>query len=800
VSTQATEKLKFTIILDRLRRYARSSLGLERIQACRPSASLSQIRMDHKLLNEMKRLLTADDPIPLDDIHDVRQDLHRSAIEGTVLSGLQILHIGRTLKASGAVRTYFDKRGGRYPHLSERSGGLCADKVLEHHIYSAINDDGEVKDSASGELQKIRRAIRDVSETLRKRMDRILQSLAREGMAQEELITTREGRMVVPVKAEYKHQVPGFIHSSSASGATVFVEPAETLEINNEIREYQISEQREINRILKSLTDAVAARKDVLLHAVDTLAEFDFLHAKAQYSIEIIGTSPRENAENVIRLVDARHPVLLLHHKRDEVVPLTLTLGDRYTTLIITGPNAGGKSVAMQTVGLMCLMYQSGLHIPASEESELPVFDNIYVAMGDEQSVEQDLSTFSSHVQTLKKIVAEAGSTSLVLIDEIGAGTDPVEGSALAASILNHLSAGGIRTIATTHHGDLKAFAYREPAVENGAMEFDQTTLSPTYRFTPGIPGSSYALEIAQRMDFPPELIVRARTYLGSAKSSVEQLLIDLERQGQRYRRELADISAEKDRLERTSSIYKEKMNTLNAEIRELKRTAAEEAKRIVARANTMIEQAVREIRESSADSAVAQRWRKQADDLHREMETQSRELQSPRQTASDTSPLWPGDRVVMEGSEQEGEVISSADNDGYVQVVFGAVKMRVHRKKLEKRQSGDSPRSAAKPGTMMSADTGGSTANEWTAWPRTLDVRGYSGDEAVAAVDVFLDRAVLAGYREVEIVHGKGTGALRKRIGEFLKSHAAVVSHRLGNWNEGGMGVTVAEIRQEAS
>lgn len=787
--TQAIEKLKFSSVLDRIQRYAQSPLGKERITRCTPSSNRNEILYNHSLLNEMKAILETDDPIPFHEIHDIRTDIHRAAIEGNILTGKQLLHIVLTLRTSREMRHYLKKRSDKYPRLVELSDNLIADKVLEHHIDGIVNEDGDIRDNASKDLQKIRSAIRTVSEALRKRLERILKSLSSEGMAQEELITTRDGRMVLPVKVEYKHQLPGFIHSASASGATVFIEPAETLEINNEMRDYQIREQREIQRVLRSITEKIAEKKDQLLSTVDTLAEIDFIYAKANYSVEIIGVTPGETNENIINLIDSRHPILLYHHKRDEVVPLSLTIGDAYNTLLITGPNAGGKSVAMQAVGLMCLMYQSGLHIPASDETELPVFEKIFVAMGDEQSIEQDLSTFSSHLTTLKKIVDEADGKSLVLIDEIGAGTDPVEGSAIASSILQHLTDQGVLSIATTHHGDLKAFAYKTPGIENGAMEFDQDHLTPTYRFSAGIPGSSYALEIAQRLAFPAHLIARAREFLGETKSRIEQLLIELEQQSQRYKRQLTALSAEKKRLEQLTGEYEEKLTSLKREMKTLKREAADDAKRIVARANAIIEKAVKEIKESQADAGVTKHWREEVNSFKQEIERHRRETADKPPGKPDISPIEKGDRVVLGEGNEEGEVLTPVDEEGYTHVLFGSVKMRVHSDRLTKQSRREKQ---LRPSTSMGLDSLENT------YSRSVDVRGLTGDEAVNAVDTFIDRAVLAGYNEVEIIHGKGTGVLRKRINEYLKKQPNVHLSRLGNWNEGGTGVTVVELTHE--
>jgi DNA mismatch repair protein MutS2 len=786
VFTLAIEKLRFTVVIEHIKRYAHSELGIGKLDECHPTDDIDVMRRNLDLLDEMKRVLEGEDPVPMHGIRDIREAVHRAGIEGNALTGKELRYIYDTLYSARMLHGYFKTREEKYPRMGKLVRNLTADKVVEYNIDSIVNEEGEVKDSASSDLQEIRHSIRSVSETLRKRLERIVKNLAAERMAQEELITTRDGRMVVPVKSEYKHIVPGFIHSSSASGATVFIEPAETLEINNELREYHISEQREIDRLLRMLTAKIAERKQELLMTVEILAEIDFLNAKGQYSIEILGTRPQESADRAIRLADARHPLLLLHHRRDSVIPLTLTLGDTFYTLIVTGPNAGGKSVAMQTVGLLCLMYQSGLHIPAHSDSELPVFKNIFVSMGDEQSIEHDLSTFSSHLLTLKSILAGAEDRSLVLIDEIAAGTDPVEGSALAAALLGYLTEKKTVTIATTHHGDLKAFAFEQDYIENGAMEFDQKTLTPTYHFTVGIPGSSYALEIAQRLGFSPHILENAKNYLGSTQGRIEGLLVNLEQQSQDYKRQLDTIRVEKERLEIMTKEYEQKLSGLKKEIKDLKVQAAREAREIIDRANAVIEKAVKDIRESAGSAEVARQWRDEVKVIKSDLEN-TIQPSIPETTAPPT-PLKKGDRVVYEEGDQIGEVIEVIGDGNYILVLFGAVKLQVPSNKLRK-TTGKEKIQTRYESTLNQVDIG--------IVPHSVDVRGLSGDEAISTVDLFLDRALLAGYESVDIIHGKGTGALRKRITEYLKKNPRIISIRLGNWNEGGSGVTVAELRR---
>ena len=784
-SAAAFRKLEFSKIQQRLAHYATSELGQTLVEHLTPDCSSSTIVRTLSKVTELKRVLESDDPFPIEGIRDIRPALHRASIEGSALPPPELFSILSTQRTTRAIRTYFQKRGSAYPLLAESAEHLYADKVLEYNIDHAIDDEGHVRDNASKSLHEIRRAMVATSTSLRKKLETILKSVASEGFAQEEIITTREGRMVLPVKVEHKSQVPGFVHSASASGATVFIEPAETLEMNNEIRNLQFEEQREIERILRKLTDQVREIKTELQQNCTLLGELDFLYAKAMYSIEIIGSQPIVNTEGPLRLYDARHPVLLQRHRRDDVIPLSIKLGENYRTLVITGPNAGGKSVAMKTVGLLILMVQSGLHIPASSHSEVPVFSNIFVDIGDEQSVENDLSTFSSHLRNLHQIISQAGTTSLVLIDEIGAGTDPTEGGALAAAILFDLTQKGAYTIATTHHGALKAFAHETPMVSNGAMEFDQSTLQPTYRFKAGIPGSSYALEIARRLGIPERIIMSARSLIGTQKDKLENLLADLESRSQELQEELQGIQKARVELGQLKEEYEVKNRTFKKEMKELRRQAIEQAEEITQHINATIERIVREIRESNASKEVLTKVRKDISQIDGKMKDLRTEL-VPEDEREILDEIHPGDRVRLHTGGDDGEVLEIFNDRKGALVAFGSLKMRCDIADLRKIQNDKSPSHFVNSTMFQGSEE----------LRREIDLRGMLGDEAIAAVDKFLDEAFVAGLHRVDIIHGKGTGALRKKINEFLKSHPHVKSQRLGEWNEGSTGVTVVELR----
>jgi DNA mismatch repair protein MutS2 len=781
----ARTRLEFERVRQRVIHYAASEPGKDLLRALSISSSLTEIRSELSTVSEMKRLLEEEGEVPLAGIFQIMSSLHKSAIEGATLQPRELLQIGSSLRAARLLRMFVAKTKERFPLVVSLSEELYTDKVLEYNIDQAIDESGAVKANASRELQSIRRSINERYGHLKKRLENILKNVSDLGFSQDEIITTREGRMVIPVKAEHKNRVPGFIHSASASGATVFIEPTETLELNNEIRNLQFQEQREIEKILRTLTLLVGEAKEYLIRNQTILARLDALHAKAKYSIEVLGVQPVVHSSGPIVLRNARHPVLMMHHGYDGTVPLDLTIGEEFNTLVISGPNAGGKSVAMKCVGLLVLMTQAGLHIPASDQSVVRIFENVFVDIGDDQSIENDLSTFSSHLKNVKHISERANDRSLVLIDEIGAGTDPTEGGALAAAMLELLTNRGTLTIATTHQSGLKAFAHMTPGIENGALEFDNATLTPTYRFRAGIPGSSYAIEMASRLGIERDLLDRAKGFLGREQTKLDSLITELEETAQRYRQDLERVEAEKRRLDTLTREYEQKLAAQSKELKELKRRALVEASEIVDRANAMIERTVREIKETSADRSVVRESRGQVASIREELDKQKQEvLISPQD--EDMADLEIGCSVKLAGETEVGQVEAiSADRKNAV-VVFGNIRMRVPIRNLVHARRPVS-RSVT---TTLHGDVPQVTLRE-------LDLRGMTGEEAIPLIDKFIDTAVLAGLHRIDIIHGKGTGALRKKVSEFLAGHSRVKTFRLGEWNEGGSGATVVELRE---
>jgi DNA mismatch repair protein MutS2 len=779
----ACERLDYRKILHQIAHYAPSRLGQEAIENLLPTNDSARVSVDHNRVSELKRMIESESGFPIDGIKDIRQALTRATIENNSLTAHELLEIASTLHAGAALKLFIEKRRDHYPELGALSRSLSSNKVLAYNITQAIDENGYVKDSASKELREVRHAIIAVHGQLSKRLEKILRDVSEQGMTQDDIITTREGRMVLPIKTEKKNMVPGFIHSASATGLTVYIEPAETLALNNEISELHFKEKREIEKVLLALTRQVTEALSEIREDVGLLTIIEYTYAKARHSIEIKGNKPFIIENGSLLLLQARHPLLMQKHGREGVVPLDLELGGANNTLLITGPNAGGKTVALKTVGLLVLMVQSGIHIPASADSEFPMFDNVFVNIGDNQSIEDDLSTYSSQMLQLKEIVDGADDRSLVLIDEIGAGTDPTEGSAIAAALLRRLTECGAYTIATTHHGSLKAFAYETPGIQNCAMEFNQSSLQPTYRFRVGVPGSSYALVIARRLGMSDAVLKDAESMLGHQQSNLERLLLDLESRLQDAENERRGLALERLDSKKLRDEYETKLKQLKQEGKDVKTQALRNAQEIIDRAHAAIENSVREIKAQAADKVVVKQWRSEVDAIDEFIQKETAALTgADRPTSERLGEFEIGDDVQLLSNRQVGKALTRPDTQGYLTVAFNTLKMKVNVNQLAVLNA--APKAAEESSYFVKP----ASATE-------VDLRGMYGDEAVAVVDKFIDDAVMSGLHRIDIIHGKGTGALRKRIQIFLKEDKRVISFKLGEWNEGGSGVTVVEL-----
>ncbi len=784
--SDAIEKLEFGRIRSHIAGRCASMYGKARVEALMPSTVTAEINDELARSDEMLRLLEADERPPLGDLQDIRTALHRASIEGSVVHSEDFLHILHALKLFRELRAFLIKRAERAPLLAHLGAEVPEIKLLEYHIERVVDEEGGVKDGASKELRSIRRDIIEKSGQLRRRMDSILKRVSEQDMVMEEIVTMRDGRMVLPVKAEYKRQIQGFIHSSSATGQTVYIEPTETLELNNDIRDLQFAELREIAVILTELTNRLRSDAESLLQGLVAFGEIDSLYARARYARDTLASCPKVRRDAPLILRQARHPLLMLHKTMKDVIPLDISIGDTATTIIITGPNAGGKSVTMKTVGLAALMLQSGIPVPCDSESTFPVYDNIFVDIGDEQSLENDLSTFSSHVSRLARIVDGAGPRSLVLIDEIGTGTDPAEGSALGAAILQRLTDLRAHVIATTHHGMLKAFAHEHEGMENAAMEFDMQTLQPTYRFRAGLPGSSYAFEITRRHGMNPEIIERAREIMGTQSNALEHLLAEVERQSQALGNRLRISEQQEEKFRKLAEEYDAKMKEVRIEARELKKRALEDADRIVDEARASVEQSIREIREEQASREAIHRAHERMDEQKQKTSEALRELApSLPAKAKAERPLMPGDEVFMTDSPANIGTVLDVASGGKIPVAFGSMRMMVDVAKLRRHEAQKKPVSGA---AVIIEPV---ERNE-------IDIRGLYGDDAIRKIDLFLYQAWTSGLGRVDIIHGKGTGALRQKVHAYLKDLSFVDTFQLGEWNEGGSGMTKVIFKKD--
>lgn len=772
--------LEFDKILARLAEYATSALGRQEVLALRPMLERSRIAQALQETSEAKSLLSAQGRLPMGGIHDIRETVSTAAM-GRTLAPEELMRVGQTLEAIDNLRDFFRDREEEAPALYALVNELQPFPRILKAITQAIGPGGEVLDEASPKLHSLRTQMRTLHNRIKDRLDDIIKG-ENQKYLQESLVTLRNGRYVIPVKQEYKAQFPGIVHDQSASGATLFIEPMVVVEINNQLRQVEAEEEQEIYRILTQLSAMVGAEAVAFRANLDLLARLDLTVAKARMSIAYDGTEPLLNEQGIIRLRGARHPLLT-----GNVVPVDLELGDSFHTLVITGPNTGGKTVNLKTTGLLVLMAQAGLHIPARYDSEIAIFSGIYSDIGDEQSIEQSLSTFSAHMtQIVAVLQAAEGPKDLVLLDELGAGTDPAEGAALAMAILKTLHERGVRTIATTHYSELKAFAYNTAGMQNASVEFDLTTLRPTYRLLLGIPGESNAFAIAARLGLESSIINQARAILSPEQLYVEELIGRITAERKTLEQDRHEASVLRSRLEKQEKEHRDELERLRAERQKYLRQAKEEAQELVKETRRQMEELLRELREAAPEqrNRLAQARRRELAARLEQLAETDRVEEETGSVATDEIQI--GGKVEVTHLGQTGDVLA-IDGD-QIQVGVGSLKIWVDRRRLRPLGDGREQKAAVSIGEL---------GREKAQTIHTeLDLRGLPVDEALMEVDKYLDAAFLAGVPSVRLIHGKGTGALRKAIGEYLKDHPHVKKYRWGEEGEGGMGVTIAELR----
>lgn len=791
--------LEFDKILERLQGYTASEPVKKKIWRLEPYTTVSEAREAQKETTEaMSTLLKLGSPPVSLAAADVRGSVKRTE-QGGILITRELMNISRLLLVARRMKSYLEEAASDCTLLHDIEQQLMTAKALEDRINGAILAEDEIADSASSELAAIRRKMRSLNGKIKDTLNGMLHSAHYKKYLQDAIVTMRSDRYVIPVRAEYKNEVPGIVHDSSATGQTMFIEPMSVVNANNEIRDLRNKEQREIERILAELSAQTAENAHEIYVDYSCITELDFIFAKGKLSLDMNGIEPRLNGKGIINFKKARHPLI----DKDKVVANDISFGKKTDTLVVTGPNTGGKTVTLKTVGLLSLMAAAGLHIPAGDNSDAAVFSKVYADIGDEQSIEQSLSTFSSHMVNIVKILKNVDNNTLALFDELGAGTDPTEGAALAIAILENLRAWGVKTLATTHYSELKLFALTTDGVENASCEFDVKTLQPTYKLLIGVPGKSNAFAISRRLGLDERVISRANDILSDEDIKFEDVITDLEQARAAARRD----AEENERMKRELKELRRQVEADRIKLKDNKSRILEEAHReakiIVMDAKSEANEIIRDLERmrqkgikaggnlDDKASSAREKLKKREDNIDEKM----RRASKPKQTfVEPPKNLKPGDLVKIIDLDQEASIIKPPDKSGKARVQAGIIKLDVHVSNLrrideDKKNKQQLADKFVKPAVKAFESKTKNVSTE-------VDVRGQYPEEAWMNVEKFLDDCYLAGISPARIVHGKGTGVLKKHIREMLRKHRYVKSWRPGVFGEGDDGVTVCELK----
>ena len=792
MNEKALSTLEYDKIIEMLTSRASSPLGKIRCEDLVPSSSLGEIEYRQQQTQDALTRLFQKGNLSFGSVKDVRGSLKRLEI-GSTLGITELLQLCGLLENTARVKSYGrrERENGLTDSLDELFDSLEPLSGLSAEIRRCILSEDEISDDASSTLKQIRRSMKVTGERIHTQLSGMVSGSARTYL-QDAVITMRNGRYCIPVKAEYKSQVPGMIHDQSSTGSTLFIEPMAIVKLNNDIRDLELKEAAEIEVILATLSDLAANNREVIQYNLENMVELDFIFARASLAMDMNATRPIFNTDSYINIRKGRHPLIA----KEKVVPIDIHLGKEFHLLIVTGPNTGGKTVSLKTVGLLTLMGQSGLHIPALDRSELSIFDEVYADIGDEQSIEQSLSTFSSHMTNVVSFIEKADPHSLVLFDELGAGTDPTEGAALAIAILNHLQKQGIRTMATTHYSELKVYALSTPGVENASCEFDVETLRPTYRLLIGVPGKSNAFAISGKLGLPSYIIDEAKKQISEQDESFEDVISTLEANR---------VTIEKERLEIEK--YKEEIHTLKSQLEAKQEKLDQRKERIIQEANEEAHAILREAKEYADQTMKNFHKFGQANISVKEMEAERQKLRQKmtkveknisikekKTTGSlKASDLHLGDGVKVLSLNLKGTVSSLPDSKGFLFVQMGIMRSKIHISDLALLQE----EAVITAPNMQKTSAGKIKMSKSSSVGIEINLLGKTVDEAIAELDKYLDDAYLAHIPSVRIVHGKGTGALRKGVHNYLRKVKYVSSFRLGEFGEGDAGVTIVEFKK---
>ncbi|MXV50267.1 endonuclease MutS2 [Pedobacter sp. HMF7647] len=778
--TNAADKLGFTEIKELLQTYCLSDMGAGLVQKIQPMNKFDQIYKYLRQAHEFKEILKNDSPLPIRDLYNIKVLAEKARVEGAFLNEEEFFHILLSLNTVFAVINYFNERGGLYPNLEALFEHLPVEKGIVKHIENVIDQKGKIKPNASRELQDLTFSIAKAESESRKKIDQIFKNARDNNWTADGNLTIRDGRLCIPLLAENKRKIKGFIHDESASGQTVYMEPEDVFALNNQVRDLEFEKRREIIRILTVLTDLLRPFVPLLVSYHGLLTKFDFVRAKALLAIDLEAEMPELKKEATINLVNAKHPLLLLNFKKENqtVVPLNVKIDETDRVIVVSGPNAGGKSVCMKTVGLLQLMVQAGLLIPADSHSSVGIFRQVFADIGDDQSIESDLSTYSAHLSKMKYFVEHSDAKTLVLIDEFGTGTDPQFGGPIAEAVLESLNRKKIRGVITTHYSNLKVFANANEGLENASMLFNNVEMKPMYILEMGKPGSSYAFEIAQKIGLPQQVLQAAKNKIGVQQKKVDTLLVDLERD----KKALLESKIEVDKKERRYKSLLEENEKLKAYLEENKKTILKDAKlqaqNIIRDANKLIENTIAEIKNTKADKEKTQELR---NNLQHELK--KNEVKEVSRQKAVESELHQGDWVKVLESGAVGIVMDITKDN--VILAIGELRSVVKRKRVQKIESREVPKEIRK--SSYSSQISDSIAQ----FKPELDVRGMRGEEALYEIEKYLDKSLMMGFPSMKVIHGKGDGILRKLIRDYLKKYPQVTRLEDEHLDRGGDGIT---------
>jgi DNA mismatch repair protein MutS2 len=773
------DKLGFTEVKELIKAHCLSEMGqlmVDKIQV------MNNFDLIHKFLSqahEFKNILENDAALPIHHFFDIKSLANKARVEGVFLSEEEFFQVQASLATVFAVIAYFNEREGQYPNLEALFEHLPIEKAIIKKIEQVIDPKGKIKQNASRELADITAGIAKTEQEARKKIDQIFKSASSNGWTADGSLTVRDGRLCIPLLAENKRKLKGFIHDESSSGQTVYMEPEEVFTLNNRTRDLEFERRREIIKILTGLTDELRPYVPLLLSYHSLLTKLDFVRAKALFAIDIEAEMPQVVNEAKLKLVNARHPLLLLSLKKEHktVVPLNVLIDDGVRIIVVSGPNAGGKSVCMKTVGLLQMMVQAGLLIPAAEASEVGVFKQLFVDIGDDQSIESDLSTYSAHLSKMKTFVEEANSRSLILIDEFGTGTDPQFGGPIAEAVLESLNHKKVKGMVTTHYSNLKIFAGNTEGIENASMLFNNVEMKPLYMLEVGKPGSSYAFEIAQKIGLPQQVLNLAKNKISAGQKNVDALLVGLERE----KKEILDTRIKLEKQQRHVDALLAENEKLKSYLDENKkvliREAKDQAKNIILNANKLVENTIAEIKSNNADK---EKTRDLRENLNRELEKNIVKTELPKPTVVEEE-LKPGDWVKLNDSETTGQVIELIKDN--VVIAIGDLRTVAKRKRVIKVSRSAVPKEIRRNANSYTSDL--------STFSPEIDVRGMRTEDALSAIERLFDRALMMGFGNLKILHGKGDGILRKMIRQYLKKYDQIDRLEDEHADRGGNGIT---------